>query len=287
MTKPDFIIIGAMKCATSTLHSQLATQAGIFMSEPKEPNFFSDDSQYAKGLAWYESLFAHAQAGELCGESSTHYTKLPDYPHCVARLSAYAPQVKLIYVMRHPIDRLVSHYIHQWSQNVMACDINQAVDQYQELTAYSRYAMQLQPYIDCFGKQNILPVFFEAIKAQPQQQLEKIAEFIGYTQPVVWQKDLAAQNVSNERIRRFPGYQWLVESPFMTQLRRHLIPQALRDRVKKQLTLQERPELDAAHVQQLTALFNEDLQQLGDWLDVDLNCANFAQFALSCNGSWK
>jgi hypothetical protein len=287
MTKPDFIIIGAMKSATSTLHTQLAAQPGIFMSEPKEPNFFSDDSQYSKGLAWYKSLFADAQIGDLCGESSTHYSKLPDYPLCVERMSAYLQQPKLIYVLRHPIDRLVSHYIHQWSQNVITCEINQAVDDFQELSAYSCYAMQLQPYIDTFGKHNILPVFFEALKAEPQQQLARIAEFIGYTGPVVWQDNLALQNVSNERIRQFPGYQWLVQSSVMTLLRRHLIPQAIRERVKKQLTMQERPLLDAAHVQSLTAVFDKDLQQLGDWLGVDLNCVNFAEVALFCDRSWR
>ena len=55
---PDFIVMGAMKCATSTLHEQLAAQPGFFMSKPKEPNFFSDDEIYARGLDWYRSLFA-------------------------------------------------------------------------------------------------------------------------------------------------------------------------------------------------------------------------------------
>ena len=58
---PDFIIIGAMKCATSTLHDQLAEQPGFVMSEPKEPNFFSDEENWAKGLGWYSGLFAAAE----------------------------------------------------------------------------------------------------------------------------------------------------------------------------------------------------------------------------------
>ena len=113
---PDFIIIGAMKSATSTLHNQLSAQPGIFMSTPKEPNFFSDDEIYSRGLSWYKGLFSDAKPDDICGESSTHYTKLPDYPDTIARLKSAVPQPKLIYVMRHPIDRLVSHYIHQWSE---------------------------------------------------------------------------------------------------------------------------------------------------------------------------
>ena len=57
---PHFLVIGAMKSATSTLHNQLAAQPGIFMSTPKEPNFFSDDTVYAQGLAWYHGLFSGA-----------------------------------------------------------------------------------------------------------------------------------------------------------------------------------------------------------------------------------
>jgi Sulfotransferase domain len=286
-TKPDFIIIGAMKCATSSLHTQLAQQPGIFMTTPKEPNFFSDDTQYARGINWYASLFKAALPNELCGESSTHYTKLPDYPLCVQRLSSYAPHAKLIYVMRHPIDRLVSHYIHQWSQNVFSCEINQAVDQYEELVAYSCYAKQLEPYIKAYGKENILPVFFESVKSQPQRELEKIARFIGYTQPVTWHEDLALQNVSNERIKHFWGYDLLVESNIMTLLRRHLIPQFIRDRIKKNLTMNNRPVLDEAHIAKLTTAFNHDLKTLGAWLGVELNCDNFASIALSESLGWK
>ena len=57
MTRPNFIIIGAMKCATTSLHDQLAAQSGIFMSTPKEPNFFSDDDAWRRGLDWYWGLF--------------------------------------------------------------------------------------------------------------------------------------------------------------------------------------------------------------------------------------
>ena len=228
MTKPDFIIIGAMKSATSTLHNQLAQQPGIFMSTPKEPNFFSDDSQYVLGESWYGSLFEAAAPDDICGESSTHYTKLPDYPHTISRMKKKLGRPKLIYIMRHPIDRLISHYIHQWSQNVFKCDLNQAIDQYRELTAYSCYAMQMAPYFEQFGSENVLPVFSEAIRHDPQKQLEKVAKFIGYESDVLWRSEEASQNVSKDRIRKFPGYQFLIESKVMSQLRRTLIPSSLR-----------------------------------------------------------
>ncbi len=102
---PDFIVIGAMKSATTTLHEQLARQRGLFMSRSKEPSFFSDDENYARGIEWYASFFAGAGDHLLVGESSTHYTKLPTHPHTVERMVRALPRVKLIYVMWHPIDR--------------------------------------------------------------------------------------------------------------------------------------------------------------------------------------
>ena len=284
--KPDFIIIGAMKSATSTLHTQLALQDGIFMSTPKEPNYFSDDLEYARGERWYQSLFSDASAADICGESSTHYTKSPDYPLTVERIARLLKKPKFIYVMRHPIDRLVSHYIHQWSQNKFKCDINQAIDQYEELTAYSCYASQLEPYFKQFGRDSVLPVFSEAIRLNPQNQLQRVADFIGFDGAVTWQDDIVAQNVSGDRVRAFKGYSWLVESSVMTFLRRALVPQSFRDRVKKSLTLQKRPEIDAVHLEYLTELFDKDLAILGQYLGTDLSCDNYTQSVATKNLNW-
>jgi len=281
MTKPDFIIMGAMKSATSTLHAQLALQPGIFMSVPKEPNYFSDDDQYARGEVWYNGLFANAEANDLCGESSTHYTKLPDYPLTIERMAKRLDRVKLIYVMRHPVDRLISHYMHQWSQNVIKCDINKAIDEYEELTAYSCYAMQLEPYIEEFGRENILFLFNESIRKNQQKELEKAAKFIGYKEDVIWQDDVVTQNVSNERIRAFPGYSWIVGSEIMTFFRRALIPKWLRNKIKGELTLKERPVIDERHLTKITAIFDQDLARLGYALNVELSCETYNMLVIN------
>ena len=275
MKGPDFIIIGAMKSATSSLHVQLASHPGIFMSEPKEPNFFSDDDEYRRGTDYYLSLFADARDGDLLGESSTHYTKLPDYPETIPRMKALVPNVRLIYVMRQPIDRLISQYIHQWTQNVIRCDINEALDRYPELISYGRYSYQLEPYFASFGRDSVLPVFFGAVKRKPQRELARIARFIGYRGSVTWKKELGAQNVSAERLRRFRGYRVIVDSPPMVFLRRTFVPQSVRDLVKAQLRMEHRPVLDDSNVTRLEAIFDEDLRTLSNWLAVDLNCRNF------------
>ncbi|WP_330110235.1 sulfotransferase family protein [Methylophaga thalassica] len=279
MTKPNFIIVGAMKSATSTLHEQLALQPGIFMSTPKEPNFFSDDDVYQLGLGWYEHLFENATPNDICGESSTHYTKLPDYPHTINRMSAFLPELKLIYVIRHPVERLVSHYIHQWSQNVIRADINIAIDTFPELINYSLYSMQITPYIEQYGSENILLVFSEAFRKEPELELERVARFIGYDEPVVWHETLPEQNVSNQRVRRFKGYNFLVNNPILATVRRSLIPKGLRDFVKQQLVMKKRPELTVESQMKLEKIFNDDLNTLSQLTGTEINLANYKELA--------
>ena len=260
---PDFVIIGAMKSATSSLYQQLVQQQGIFMCSPKEPNFFSDADQYANGMAWYSGLFAHAPDGSLLGEASTHYTKLPTYPLAVERLKEHLPDARLVYVMRHPVDRLVSHYIHEWSTGVYRCGIEEAVNKYPELIAYGRYAMQLEPYFGAFGRDAVLPVFFDRLVREPQAELERICRFIGYRGQPVWVEELKPDNVSTERVRKFPFYELLVESGPAIWLRRRFIPQGLRDAVKTRLRMRDRPVLRDEARARLEAEFDHDLAQLG------------------------
>ncbi|MEB3279612.1 MAG: sulfotransferase [Lyngbya sp.] len=274
---PDFIIIGAMKCATSTLHEQLALQSGIFMSEPKEPFFFSNDEEYARGTEWYLSLFKDASENDLCGESSTHYTKLPTYPQTLKRLHKHCPNAKFIYVMRHPIERLISQYIHEWSMGIISVDINSAIEQHRELIDYSRYTMQLEPYFETFGCDRVLPVFFERMLKYPQQELERVCQFIGYSGQPQWEFELGAQNVSRERMRQSAWRDILVETPGLREFRQLFIPKSFRTWVRSLWTMKKKPELAPEQITRLQLIFDEDLAKLGSWLGVDLTCHNFKE----------
>lgn len=275
-----------MKSATSTLQEQLVQQPGIFMSEPKEPNFFSDDAQYRRGLDWYRGLFAGASAGDLCGEASTHYTKLPTYPRTVERMQALLPAPRLIYVMRHPVDRLVSHYIHEWTMGVVRCGIDEAVERHPEMIVYGQYTRQLQPYFDAFGRDAVLPVFFDRLTRAPQDELERICRFIGYPGAPAWQPDLKPSNTSSERIRRFPLYRLLIESAPATWVRRSLVPRSLRNRVKSRLTMQQRPSLGPTVRRELELVFDRDLAVLGEWLGIELSCSNFRAVTADATYDW-
>ena len=278
---PDFIIVGAMKCATSTLHDQLNMQSSFFMADPKEPYFFSDDGvYYAKGFSWYHSLFAGAESSQLKGESSTHYTKLPTYPATVQRIVSSCPHVKCIYIMRHPVDRLVSHYIHEWTQGIISCTIDEAVVTHPELIAYSRYNMQLEPYLDTFGDTAILPMFSERFRLNPQSELQAVFDFLGVEEQPVWHSNIKS-NVSADRLRNCAWRDAIVNNVALRFLRRKFVPKKFRTIIKNYWTMRERPELSSESLKYVKGFFDHDLRALGGKLGLDLNCDSYREQVLS------
>ena len=261
---PDFIVMGAMKSATSTLHEQLSKQPGFFLSEEKEPNFFSNDEVYARGLNWYASLFADARPGDLCGESSTHYTKLPTYPLTVARMREALPHVKLIYMMRHPIDRLISHYLHEQFEWRMQMPIEEAIDRHPELISYGCYSLQLEPFRDAFGTENILLVFFERFVLEGQEELERVCRFVGSGCRPQWVESLEATNVSSQRMRESRLRDAIVNAPVLRTIRKRLVPKSWRDQAKRLWQIRQRPQLSDAVVHRLEGAFDADLARLGE-----------------------
>ncbi len=259
---PDFLIIGAMKSGTSTLQAQLAAQAGIFMTTPKEPNFFSDDDIFAKGMGWYHALYEDAAPGDLLGEASTHYTKLPTHPETVARMGAVIDAPRLIYVIRDPVERAVSQYLHEWSRGSVGRDVIQAFADHPEFIAYSRYPMQLQPFLDRYGRDALLLTSLEALKANPQGQLDRIAAHIGAGGPLVWDAGLKAQNVSAERVRPLPLHGLVVGNPVARALRQTLVPKSVRTRIKVARQRDDRPQLPTDLRQSLAETFAPDRDAL-------------------------
>lgn len=262
MGKPDFIVIGAMKCGTSTLAKQLELQRGVFMTTPKEPNFFSDDAIFAQGPGWYAALFDGAAPGDLKGEASTHYTKLPTYPQTVARMQAALPALRLVYMIRNPMERAVSHYIHEWSEGRLGEDADAAFASSPEIVDYGRYGMQIAPFVEAYGRAAIHLTSLEQIKADPQGEFAAICAHLGMPEGALWIEDLPVQNVSAERIRKLPLHGLLVDNPVATALRRVLIPKALRSWVREGRTVRTRPEIPQALQVQMRGIFLEDRARL-------------------------
>lgn len=285
-TWPDFIIIGAMKCATTTLHAQLTRQPGIFVHGLGEVEFFSDDRRYARGMQWYASLFDQAGPDCLRGERSTGYTKLPTFPHTVSRMHRHLPRVKLIHVMRHPVDRLLSHYAHEWVLGRVSDPIELALERHPEFVAYGRYEMQLRPYLETFGPAQVLPMFFERLVAHPQEELERLCRFLEYRGMPRWVEELGPQNVSRERVRRGAIRDRILGGSVLTRIRRRWIPEAVRNRIKRLWQMRELPRIPPAKLEALHRGFDDDLERLGARLGTPLSCRNFKEAVASRPLEW-
>ncbi|MEA3469299.1 MAG: sulfotransferase, partial [Thermodesulfobacteriota bacterium] len=115
--KPNFFLIGAARSGTTSLHKYLEAHPEIFMSEVKEINYFSNNRYWEKGINWYESHFKTATE-KIRGEASTSYTNYPLIKDVPKRLFHYLPDAKFIYILRDPIDRFLSHYLHRIRRGV-------------------------------------------------------------------------------------------------------------------------------------------------------------------------
>lgn len=274
---PDFVIIGAMKAATSTLHDQLSGVPGLAMSNPKEPCFFSDDDVFARGEDWYEGCFSEAAPGDLRGESSTHYTKLPTLPDACERLHRHRPDARLVYVIRHPVDRLVSHYIHGWTEGWYTRGIEEAIAEDSTLIDYGRYAMQLEPWLERFGPRQLHLVPYDGIRTRPQVEFERVAEFLKVPSEVAWDDAAGPRNASASRLRSSWFNRWFVYPRWATIVRRALVPKSVRNRVRTGQQMTTRPELSDATSRRLESIFDRDLARLSEWLGRDIRCRNFAE----------
>ena len=105
---PDLVIAGAARSGTSTLAAALREHPAIDPGATKEPNFFS--RQYERGADWYDGLYTPRVEGLHRMDASTSYT-YPQFPDALDRLAKTAPKAHVVYVVREPIARAVSHYL--------------------------------------------------------------------------------------------------------------------------------------------------------------------------------
>ena len=196
----DFLLIGAAKSATTSLSNALSQHPDICFSDPKEPQFFSDEN-WRGNLDNYHSSFKK-NSTKLFGEGSTNYSKFPHYNKNIHQdVFEYNPQMKIIYMMRHPIDRIVSHYIHAYNRgHEPISNINKALTSNNHYIDTTRYAMQIEPYISHFGKHNILMLFFEDFISKPQHVLDSTFEFLGVDRISVNKKVLDTNKSFNRRV---------------------------------------------------------------------------------------
>jgi hypothetical protein len=185
---PDFLIIGSMKAGTNTLFRLLRRQSAFNLSTIKEPNFFCNSVDYggnwSKGVDWYRNLFDNNRSG-LMGEASTSYTKFPRCDGVVERIYAANPESRFIYLIRNPIDRSISHYLHNVLKGLEDRPIREALlrSNQNPYIDVSRYFMQINQYLQYFSRDQILIIESESFWNSPASVVSRIFDFFRIPKP--------------------------------------------------------------------------------------------------------
>ncbi|MGH3089705.1 MAG: sulfotransferase domain-containing protein [Rubrobacteraceae bacterium] len=196
---PDFIIFGAQKSGTTSLYRYLIEHPRIAPASAKQVNFFSHDN-YGRGVDWYISRFPSREPGVISGEASPYYMF---HPHAPRGISAFDPEVKLIAILRNPVDRTYSHYQHQVRNDREPLSFEEALEREEKrlageaekmiedgtyyskvhrrhsYLARSRYAEQLEVWLSLFPRERMLVLNSEALFENPEPVLDAVTSFLG------------------------------------------------------------------------------------------------------------
>lgn len=193
MRLPDFLVIGAAKSGTTSLFNYLRYHPQIFVPTIKEPNFFGMDEHYAQGLEHYAKLFNEAKPSQLCGEASTDYSKWPKFPQTAARIAQTLPHVKLIYIMRNPIERAYSYYSHINRYQPVKETFEEYLCRTTEAIDASTYMLQIEQYLSFFPRESFLFLLTEDL-TQPTHTLKQVCRFLEIDDTIDMVQEHIAEN---------------------------------------------------------------------------------------------
>ena len=180
MTLPTFVVIGAMKAGTVSLRHCLDGHPDVFVGSGGtfgEPHFFVAEQNWSRGLGWYESLFDGANGAAAIGECSPGYTWAHSYKGVPERMAQVVPKARLIYLVRDPIARMRSMYMHQVSAGRERRRAAEALldDRY---LGPSRYGFQLAAFLDHFDRRQVLVIASEVLRDRPHEALRPVFDHL-------------------------------------------------------------------------------------------------------------
>lgn len=181
MVGPNFFIIGAAKSGTTSLSSLLDTHPQTAIVPNKEPHFFSHDQRYQTGWSRYVSLYRHCSSKTAIGDASTSYSRVRYHPAVPDRIKRHVPDAKIIYMVRHPVERMVSAYIEHLCSHgsEVFMSINDAVRRQPMILDSSRYWEVFEVYRQRFDEARIRIVWFEDYIRDQTAVFQDVCRFLG------------------------------------------------------------------------------------------------------------
>src|SRR5215211_5523906 len=288
MTMPNFLIIGAMKSGTTALYYYLEQHPEIYMSPVKEPNFFSSQEREnaadaVTNIGTYQHLFRGGSGEKAIGEASHSYLYEPS---AAAEIRRHVPEARLIAILRNPIDRAYSHFLHMVRSGAEPLDdFAQALREekvgvhkertFQDYIGRGLYYDQLERYFGTFPREQIRVYLYEDLRDAPIRTVQDAFRFLKVDDSLVPDVSLR-RNVSGH-----PKYKAL-DALLRSQGRiKHAakiyLPARMRWRLSKAFddlktrNLVEPPPLRSEARQQLIRVYREDILRLQDLLYRDLS----------------
>lgn len=177
---PNLIVVGAAKAGTTSLHNYLDLHPDIVMSRDKEMRYFTDPDC----RTWIGRYQGYFPAGtRYRGESTPQYTKWPLFPGVTDRIADLAPDARLVYLVRDPVDRAVAEYVEEATWGVMSGDVDEhlrdADAPHNRLVAPSRYATQLRELRRRMDADRILVVDLAELADRPAEAMARVFAFLG------------------------------------------------------------------------------------------------------------
>lgn len=243
MRLPDFLLIGAARSGTTTLYRDLLTHPSIFFPVTKEPgNLTRDDVLTPEGRQAYSRLFDAAAPGALCGDATTRYTHRPNFEGVAGRARhVLGADLKCLYIVRNPIDKIISTHHLNVSRGLGSADINVAVREDASLLDHARYAMQIEPWVEQFGRDQIRVVHFESYVENRRAMVVELEAFLGIEPRGDLVRAGRAYNRSRDETRPAGPFARVIRNPAYRRLLRPLLPPDVRTWLRRR-TLPSMPD---------------------------------------------
>lgn len=267
-TLPNLIVIGGARSGTTSLHYYLSLHPEIFMSRVKELCFFLERGDQPDQLAWYKSQFKAGAKFRIRGETSPQYTHYPSFEGVPQRMHSLLPEAKLIYILRDPMERMLSHFFFMAPEQMLKEPLEKAlvpVDS-NAYVAASRQCWQLEQYLPYYPLSRILLLTTEDLRHRPTETLARIFRFLEVDDTFDTPEFTAELNAAApaRRARSLPGKLIkkvvdlgpgrMIPARFGLPIRNSLL--------KAFSTPLERPRMDPPLKQQLLEIFSEDVRRL-------------------------
>ena len=210
---PNFLLIGAMKAGTTSLYHYLKGHPQIFVPPYKAPEFFVAESNFHRGVDWYRRQFAGAGRDVVAvGEASNAYAKYPRFDGVPQRIAAHIPHVRLIYIVRDPIARILSHYRTRFAEGTEKAPLEKAVFSNPIYLNYSQYALQIEQYLEHVPREQLLVITAEALRNERRTTVQNVYEFLGVDATLVPDELDREFYQTKDRAVRSPIPLWLRKS---------------------------------------------------------------------------